>query len=254
MNRRDRRKRLDDIALVSSTLRDDVRSAPDLTSEILSRVHEQRPFLDRRSRRWVVGSRLLACGVVICGGLFVAAVNRWAPDSLDLAPPDRPVSAVISALAASTTQLSSVPDAMSDLLVVNPALIDHATASRFHATVVSDTDSHRSPFPASTSGELTARCFVGPVVDCHPSAHSSAVALKEPSSPPITLSRTAVREATARPLSVAGMDRGWFEPVPLRTTTSGLVRVSLPADRAAPQNRPSIRTWSPTAIDILSPR
>lgn len=252
MNRRERLKRLNDIASVSAALREDLDAAPDLTGRILSRVHEERPFLDRAARRWVIASRLLACGVVVGAGLFVALASRWAPDALEFEPVNRPVSAVVTDLTATTDQLVAVPKAFEEMLSIgNPGLtMDRSISTR-----------DLPPRDATSSlvggsGELTVRCFVGPMAEPVVQLARSAPTPSKVAAPPVTLARASTPDVPVRSLSMTGSERGWFAPVPLRSAQASVRSASFDStsSRDAMERGRSVWPASPFETDALMPR
>lgn len=256
MNRRDRRKRLDEIASVSDALRADIDDAPDFTGQILNRVHDERPFLDRTSRRWVIGSRLMACGAVVFCGMFVVAVNRWAPDAVDVAQTPQPVTAVVTGLSSTGTQLNVVPRTIESMLVANtPELASTPLADLESCDESGNRDSAAAATTArvnarlgSGAGDLTVRCFVGPMYE--PRCEVRTAASPTGRLPPITLARASAPELPVARLATGTPGNDWFEPVHLRPAVFVATR-NTGLDR-----RPDTRSTPPGTFscDLLAPR
>ncbi len=71
--------------------------APDLTDRIMARVHSRRRFLPRRLRRTVTAGRLAVAACLVIGVLGIAVTRRLAPRAFELAPRERPLTAMIDA-------------------------------------------------------------------------------------------------------------------------------------------------------------
>ncbi len=70
---------------------------PDFTDRVMARVDERRRFLPRRLRRTVTAGRLAVAACLLLGVLAIAVTRRMAPQAFDLAPRERPLTAVIDA-------------------------------------------------------------------------------------------------------------------------------------------------------------
>lgn len=112
MTPRNRRSKLQDIQQIADSLRADApieggeSDLPDFTHAIIQRVHAQRPFLTRRTRRLVVACRYGAAiaAVLTVGGIVL--VQATAPRITELASPLQPVtfSPAVDSVRDTTTQ------------------------------------------------------------------------------------------------------------------------------------------------------
>jgi len=91
-----RRDKLHDISRVVDSLRAEREAAPDFSQSILSRVHEERPFLAGQTRRCLYLGRAAIGLSVAVGVLGLALANRFAPGRLDLASSPAPLSNVLA--------------------------------------------------------------------------------------------------------------------------------------------------------------
>ncbi len=279
MNHRDRKARLHDIASVSEALRTSSAHAPDFTGQILSRVHDERPFLDVASRRWVIASRFFAAGVVVMGGLFAVAINRWAPDALEFSPANRPVSAVVTGLSASTAQLGAFPQALETFLEAPAVALSVAPSPQSPTNLNQNTQRTASTTLASKtiltglspSGNLSAACFVGPMCQRHepsPAGRSTTVFASASSTrqthplppvsalPPITLARAPKPEMPIRTSALSPTAGDWFTPVHLRNTAQ-VAMATTPSRTAADTfgHSATAPLEPPTfSSDLLAPR
>ncbi|MGE3107266.1 MAG: hypothetical protein AB7G11_01420 [Phycisphaerales bacterium] len=89
MNSDRRRDRLRDIHRIAESLREDV-VAPDLTEVIIKRVHEQRPFLCRSSRRLLIWCKVAAASLILVVAGMILAIRLSAPEVVQIAAPAPP--------------------------------------------------------------------------------------------------------------------------------------------------------------------
>lgn len=68
---------------------------PDLTDKIMTRVAGRRAFLSPRLRSMVTGGRIAVAASLLLGLLGVAAIQRYAPESVQLAATPQPVSRIV---------------------------------------------------------------------------------------------------------------------------------------------------------------
>lgn len=106
-----RRSKLQDIQQIADSLRADAPigadgDAPDFTDAIIQRVHAQRPFLTRRTRRLVVACRYGAAVAVVLTIGGVVLVRATSPQVAELVTPLQPVtfSPVVDSVRDTTTQ------------------------------------------------------------------------------------------------------------------------------------------------------
>jgi hypothetical protein len=102
-----RRARLERIHRIAESLREPV-DAPDLTSSILSRVHEQRPFLAGRTRRWILWARLGVGAAAVFMVLMVVIIQRTAPQATNWCGRPQPLSAVVDTVECEAAKLGTV--------------------------------------------------------------------------------------------------------------------------------------------------
>lgn len=99
MTPRKRRERLGSIHEIADRLRQsaDV-AAPDLTNAILSQVHANRAFLDRRTRRLLWVGRAAIGVTVATVVLSTALLHRWSPGTFEVASRPAPLSSVLESV------------------------------------------------------------------------------------------------------------------------------------------------------------
>jgi hypothetical protein len=123
VNGRERQSRLSDIHDIAGSLRAGAPSEmPDLTASILARVDEQRPFLCRGARRWLVGLRYAACGILALGSLATVLAWRYWPERTSVVARETPVSNVLACVGCQTAeQIVELKSTIRDVSVVEPA-------------------------------------------------------------------------------------------------------------------------------------
>jgi hypothetical protein len=90
----------EDAVKIAASLRDSAPpGAPDFAGSILDRVAAQKPFVCRRSRKWVWGVRAALVGVIASAGLVVGLSHRYAPSTVDLTGRPAPLSGVVESVA-----------------------------------------------------------------------------------------------------------------------------------------------------------
>ncbi|MBX3359426.1 MAG: hypothetical protein KF745_13485 [Phycisphaeraceae bacterium] len=118
-----RRDRLSDISDVVRSLQADAATAPDLTDSILSRVNQQKPFLDPATRQFVVAGRAAMALAVLVVATSIALIFRFAPEYTSLAAAPKPLSDLVEVTQdATATQFETIRARIQTVAEVGPAV------------------------------------------------------------------------------------------------------------------------------------
>lgn len=102
----DRRDKLGEIRSIARELRADApcpSETPDFSAAILGRVDAERPFLNRKTRKFLWLGRGLIAASIFMGCLAVFLTYRYSPDMLDFSGRASPLSAVVDRAATQAT-------------------------------------------------------------------------------------------------------------------------------------------------------
>lgn len=160
MRKSDRRRRLDDIAHVATSLRSAPIDAPDLTQSILNAVDAERAFLAPSVRRRIHISRWALGASVAMVVLGVALTVRWSPEVVQIAGGPAPISNVVKSVESNAdVSLSSLRKTVQTVVRTEPERLLSAVAMATRAVEI------ESPEPPQAVARATgAPVFTGPVL------------------------------------------------------------------------------------------